>query len=43
VQNEVDIASPTAFGLPMRFADVLVNGESTMDATLEQGAFVAPA
>jgi hypothetical protein len=43
VQNEVDIASPTAFGLPMTFADVLVNGESTTDATLEQGAFVAPA
>ncbi|HET9661143.1 MAG TPA: M23 family metallopeptidase [Thermomicrobiales bacterium] len=42
VQNEVDISSPTAFSLPMTFANVLVSGEPTADATLEQGTFVAP-
>jgi len=43
VQNEPDITSPTAFSLPIAFASALVNGESTADATLEQGTFVAPA
>lgn len=43
VQNEPDIASPTAFSLPIAFANALVNGEPTADATLEQGTFIAPA
>ncbi len=41
-QNEPDLLSPTAFGLPITFASVLVNGEPTPDASIEQGAFVSP-
>jgi hypothetical protein len=43
VQNEPDITSPTAFSLPITFANVLVNGEQTAQATLVQGTFVTPA
>jgi hypothetical protein len=43
VQNEPDITSPTAFGLPITFADLMVDGAAEADPILEQGTFIAPA
>jgi murein DD-endopeptidase MepM/ murein hydrolase activator NlpD len=43
VQNEPDITSPTAFGLPITFANTRVDGDPFADVSLEQGTFVAPA
>lgn len=40
LQNEPDFFSPTAMGLPLVFADTIVDGEPVEHASLEQGVFV---